>query len=512
MDNRTIYYAPLPPKPASLLILERGKPVRVVDMSGNMRLGREDPETYSDITLQSSIVSRSHGDFTYIDGFYYYKDNGSLNGTYYNGRKLQNINDRGSRAIRLNDGDVLRIDRTDLRNPHSDAVEIIFSTSFSSDEIWQRFPLGNLTEVTIGRAETNSIRLSDFMASRQHAVMKRTFSGQWMIEDCKSRNGFAVNQEIVAGARQLLPFDVIRIANTTLIFTGDEVIYNSADASPAAAQPFVYANRSVVMNVNIDSVAVPGKVLLKDIHLDIEAGDFILILGGSGAGKTTFVRALLGEHQANGSILFGGMDLYQNFRMLKHKIGLVPQFSTTRDYDTVYHTISDAAHAKLAGEYSNKEIKKRIEDVIQKMNLVPHKNTMINRLSGGQRKRVEVAIQAIGDQEIFILDEPDSGMDYASRTDLMDNLKNCTANGNIVTVITHSPDDAAHLFTKVIVLAKSQADEIGHLAYYGDVQNALSFFGVSSLRDIVVEINFEGSGKGRGDEFIQKFERTRRGL
>lgn len=513
MENMTIFYAAPPPQPAMLLILERGKSVRAVPLRGNTGIGREDPNSKCGITLSSGIVSRDHGEFVFAQGNCYYFDHNSLNGTFYNGVKLPPYNERGTQAVLLNEGDVLRIDCPTLQNPHPDAVEILYSRQLSPDEPWNRFPLSGMQEVTIGRDAACRICLSDFMASRRHAVL--SFDGShWVIRDANSRNGMAVNREPLTGPRVLMPFDVIRIANTVLIFTGDEIVYNHCKTSQEEAVQtrtvtHSYENRHVVMNVCIDRVRVPGKTLLKDIRLDVDSGDFILILGGSGAGKTTFIKALLGEHRADGRILLGGMDLYKNFTMLKHKIGLVPQFATTRDADTVYHTIYDAAEIKLGGDYKTKEIKQRVDEVIEKMNLVPHKKTLISKLSGGQRKRVEVAIQAIGDQDFFILDEPDSGMDPASRIDLMSNLKICTENGGVVAVISHSPDDAASLFTKVIVLAKSQSDEIGHLAYYGDVQHALQFFGVKRLSDIIMEINFEGSGKGRGDEFIRKFEMSR---
>ncbi len=511
MENMTVYYAAPPPQPATLLILERGKSVRAVPLRGNVSIGREDPISQCGITLSSGIVSRSHGEFVFAQGNCYYFDHNSLNGTYYNGVKLLPYNERGTQAVMLNEGDVLRIDCPTLQHPHPDAVEMLYSRQLSPDEPWSRFALAGQQEVFIGRDAACGICLSDFMASRRHAVLRRNGS-HWIIQDFKSRNGMAVNREPLTGARALMPFDVIRIANTVLIFTGDEIIYNhcAQQAPPPGHTVTISHSRHVVMNVCIDAVKVPGKTLLKDIRLNVDSGDFILILGGSGAGKTTFIKALLGEHRAKGKILLGGMDLYKNFAMLKHKIGLVPQFATTRDDDTVYHTILDAAEIKLGGDYKSKEIRQRVDEVIEKMNLVPHKKTMIRNLSGGQRKRVEVAIQAIGDQDFFILDEPDSGMDYASRTDLMSNLKICTENGGVVAVISHSPDDAASLFTKVIVLAKSQSDEIGHLAYYGDVQHALQFFGVRKLSEIVMEINFEGSGKGRADEFIQKFEMARR--
>lgn len=511
MNNKTVYYKPAPPKPATVLVIEGNRSVRTIQLNGDTHIGRLTPESVAELKLSSGIVSRDHGEFLYIDGEYYYKDNNSLNGTYYNGVFLEKMNERGSRSVKLRDGDVLRIDRRNLDVPHPDAVEIIFSTIFSPDERWYRFDLINKEHLSIGRDASCDIRLSDFMISGIHAKLEGN-NGKWEIVDNKSKNGVAVNNNTVSDRQKLNKLDVIRIADSTIIFMGDYVLFS--DGKDEQNKRFNYSTRSVIMNVNINEVKVKNyllrkKTLLKDINLDIEAGDFILILGGSGAGKTTFINSLLGDIRANGEILFKGMDLYKNFKMLKHKIGLVPQFSTTRDNDTVYHTIMDAAKVKLSADYSKDEIKSRVESIIQRMMLTSLRDNFIKTLSGGQKKRVEVAIQAIGDQEIFILDEPDSGMDYASRIDLMSNLKSCTSNGGVVSVISHSPDDAAKMFTKVIVLAKSRTDEVGHLAYYGDVPNALAFFGVQKLSEIVMEINYEG-GKGRADEFIRKFESSRR--
>ncbi len=557
MDNKTVYYRPLPPKPATLLILERGKQIRIVSLSGSMTLGRISPEFVNDISLSSGIVSKHHGEFIYDDttSTYYYRDNHSLNGTFFNGVKLEMLNERGSRAIKLTDGDILRIDCANLANPRSDAVVLVFSTRFAMGEKWNRFLLENRSHVEIGRQvikdnESNAnevistpkisffknglfknnnnntpavnntdgnnnennvgdkISLPDFMVSRKHAVLAR-HNGAWYITDNGSVNGLAVNRVAIQGTCPLNVFDVINIANTTMIYLGNEIIYNEVYPN---VQKHDYNNRSVVMGVNINEVRFGSKRLLDNINLDIESGDFILILGGSGAGKTTFIKAVMGSIKDNttGQVMFENMDLYRNFNMLKHKIGFVPQFSTTRVNDTVYNTIMDAARIKLAGEYTRKEIVQRVDGVIQKMMLTSLKNNLIKTLSGGQLKRLEVALQAIGDQKVFILDEPDSGMDYATRVDLMGNLKNCTESGDVVMVITHAPDDAATLFTKVIVLAKSQKDEVGRLAYYGDIKNAYDFFGVKKLSEIVLEINFEG-GKGRADEFIEKYERTRRG-
>lgn len=538
MDNRTVYYAPLPPKPATLFILEKGMNLSIVRLSGDMSLGRKSSDSYSDITLYSCIASRNHGEFSFIDGSYYYKDNNSLNGTFINGIKLEKYNERGSRAVKLTDGDIIRIDRSQLNVPHDEAVEMIFSTTFSADEQWQRYSLNGSYNVKIGRNIDDGISLSDFMASRNHAMLQWD-AGRWKIVDNNSKNGVSVNKNQVEYEQFLNPLDVIRIANTTLIFTGSEIIYNSVNSSVKRADSFDYSNRSVIMNVNINEVKAKRgnfgkkKTLLKDINLDIESGDFILVLGGAGAGKSTFIKAITGQNHdieqtldIKGDIFLEGMNLYKNLRVLKHKIGIVPQYPDYRANDTVYNTIMDSAKLQLASEYSKQEIKQRVEDVIESMMLSSIRNSMLGIISGGQRKRVQVAIKAVGDISFFTFDEPDAGLDVAGRVDQMkqitnpiameqsrDNsreLKYCTDSGKAGLMISHYPDDVADMYKKVIVLAKSRTDDAGHLAYYGDIPNALSFFGVNKLSEIVLEINYEG-GKGRGDEFIQKFERTRRG-
>jgi len=537
LNNQTIYYAAPPPRPASLLILENGKAVRVVHLHGEMQLGRSTPEMSQNnsIALSSEITSRNHGTFFFMEHSYYYRDNNSMNGTFYNGVKLPKYNERGSKAIPLKDGDVLRIDRKELNQPHPQAVEMIFSTSFPSEENWHRFPLQGKTQISIGRNQAEGISLSDFMVSRNHAVLRKQ-RNQWEIVDMQSKNGVIVNQ-IAVNKRQILhPFDVIRIANTTLIFLEQEIIYHDRKANV----PFDYQQRSVMMSVNLDTVfasrpssPLKRKCLLKDIHLDIEAGDFILVLGGAGAGKSTFIKAITGQNRDSeqilsikGQIMLDGMNLYKNLRILKHKIGIVPQYPDYRFHDTVYHTIMDSAQIQLAGEYSAEEIRQRVDEVIENMMLTSIKDSMLGIISGGQRKRVQVAIKAVGDIRFFTYDEPDAGLDIAGRIDQMkqlvtpitkaesvDNsfqLRPCTESGSAGLMISHYPDDVADMYKKVIVLAKSRTDDAGHLAYYGDVANALNFFGVNKLSEIVIEINYEG-GKGRGDEFIQKFERTRRG-
>jgi ABC-type multidrug transport system ATPase subunit/ribosomal protein L40E len=267
------------------------------------------------------------------------------------------------------------------------------------------------------------------------------------------------------------------------------------------------------LEVNIESKIVHDKAfkkktLLKDINAEIKSGDFVLILGGSGAGKSTFIKAVLGESKANGKIVLDGQDLYKNFKKLKSQIGVVPQHSILRDEDSVKNTIYDAARIKLS-DSSPSQIEKEVSEVMKRLGLDSIQNNLIRNISGGQMKKVAVATQLIGDQKVFVFDEPDSGLDVASRKQQMNILKDIADNDKTVLVITHAPDDAIDLFTKVLVLAKSTADGAGHVAYFGDVKNALGYFGTNKLQDIVIELNPKAEGgHGRSDEFIEKYRRT----
>ena len=256
-----------------------------------------------------------------------------------------------------------------------------------------------------------------------------------------------------------------------------------------------------------------GKItLLKDVQFGLRQGDFALILGGSGAGKTTLIRSILGESKADGRILLNNKDLYTNFHTMKDQIGLVPQFLTLRLNDTVLDTITDAATIRLGKMYSKQEIAMRVESVIRKVGVQELKKSLICNLSGGQKKKVAVATQLVGFQKVIICDEPDSGLDAASRIQLMDLLKDISNSGRIVMIITHYPDDAIDMFTKVIVIAKSERDRCGHMAYAGDVKGALNFFHVNSLREIMLQINPEREGgKGLADHFIMEYQ-NRRGM
>ena len=247
------------------------------------------------------------------------------------------------------------------------------------------------------------------------------------------------------------------------------------------------------------------KTLLKDIHMSIPKGHLVLLLGGSGAGKTTYLNAVTGYEKADASILLGKGDVYNDYERMKYDIGFVPQQDLMRGNDTVEMTLIDAALMRLPVEMSTMERENRIAYVLDLFGLTSVKNSLVDKLSGGQRKRLSIALELITDPDLFILDEPDSGLDGVVARKLFEKLREIADEGKIVIVITHTPDRVIDLFDDVIVLAKD-ATRTGRLAYYGPVKEAYDFFGKESMEEILLSINQKDEGgEGRADEFVEKY-------
>lgn len=511
-EIKTQYYAPVEARPATLLIIDKQNKPFMWSLQGDTTLGRHYPESTCDIRVDSAITGRRQGEFIYDDSddSYYYIDNNSTNGTFINGEKLEPFNERGTKAFKLSDGDIIRIDRSKLNVPHPESVLIIFSRSFEMNENWELRNIANLNRITIGRDAQNTIALNNLMVSREHAVIERTEEGL-VLSDLDSQNGMWLNMRAVEESVLIYNHDVLRITNNVLIILGDTILYNN----PKSADE---KTGSLSVEIRRKTVNFGRKTIIKDISFDANSKDFVLILGGSGAGKTTLINAILGDGKADGRVILEGQDLYSNFKSLKSQIGLVPQFINLRLNDKVQQTLMDVADIKLDKRFYSKEDKlRRIDEILDRLGITNLRDHLIRQLSGGQKKKVSVAVQLLGFQKVFICDEPDSGLDAASRMQQMEILKEISNNGKIVMIISHEPDDAMnkqtgeYYFTKVLVIAKSAKEGCGKLAFFGTPDEAMAHFGVDCLQDIMVEINppHEG-GKGMADHYIDKFTNNHR--
>ena len=247
------------------------------------------------------------------------------------------------------------------------------------------------------------------------------------------------------------------------------------------------------------------KTLLRDIHMAIEPGHMVLLLGGSGAGKTTFLNAVNGYERARAEVTLNGRNMYKNYKEMQYDIGFVPQADLIRGSDTVYRTLMDTAMLRLPNSFSRSERKDRVEEVMEMFGLTPVQHNLVSKLSGGQRKRLSIAMEFIPNPTLFILDEPDSGLDGVMARELFKQLRKIADQGKIIIVITHTPDRVADLFDDVIVLAKD-AKRTGRLAWFGPVDEARTFFERNTMEEIVKSVNREEEGgDGLADEFIVKY-------
>ena len=251
--------------------------------------------------------------------------------------------------------------------------------------------------------------------------------------------------------------------------------------------------------------------LLRDIHMYIQPGHMVLLLGGSGAGKTTFLNAVNGYEKAKAEVVLNGRNMYKNYKEMQYDIGFVPQLDLMRGSDSVFRTLMDAATLRLPAGFSRGERKARVEEVMKIFGLTPVQDSLVSKLSGGQRKRLSIAMEFISNPSLFILDEPDSGLDGVMARELFQQLRTIADQGKIIIVITHTPDRVIDLFDDVIVLAKD-ANRTGRLAYFGPIPQAREFFGKEKMEEIVKSINREEEGgEGRADEFILKFAEVQHG-
>ena len=276
---------------------------------------------------------------------------------------------------------------------------------------------------------------------------------------------------------------------------------------------FVAASNKNTLTVNIKERSVKSmfktKTLLKDIHLNIEPGHMVLLLGGSGAGKTTFLNAVTGYEQADAVIELGENDLYKNYDKMKYDIGFVPQQDLMRGNDTVNNTITDTATLRLPTSVKGKEKREKVDSVLDSFGIGMLKKNNVSKLSGGQKKRLSIAMEFITEPKLFILDEPDSGLDGIVARELFLKLRQIADSGKIVIVITHTPDRVIDLFDDVVVLAKD-SERTGRLTYFGPVDKAYEFFEKDSMEGILYAINQkEEGGEGRANELIQKYNDLR---
>ena len=286
-------------------------------------------------------------------------------------------------------------------------------------------PIRSHGSATIGRAKSNNIVVEDALASRVHAMLASTPAGL-EIRDNDSSNGTFVNGTLITSAK-LRDGDVVTIGNTDLLATGNTLL-----PQPAAA-------RTSGLTAHGLALTLDGRQLLQDVSFTAKPGTLTAVIGPSGAGKSTLVKLIGGAMpRSAGLVAFDGHDVHAEYASMRSRIGMVPQDDVVHRQLTIEQALNFAAELRLPPDTTADDRRQVVERVLDELELAPHKDTRVDKLSGGQRKRASVAMELLTGPSLLILDEPTSGLDPALDRQVMTMLRRLADAGRVVIVVTHS--------------------------------------------------------------------------
>ena len=429
-----------------------------------IRIGRT-PD--NDIVLDYPMISRNHARLTNASGGrLILEDLDSVNGT----------------AVSNPANRIKRTEVTAKDNVFFGSFKIRVSRMLESEKL----VLGSAVagtfemsrEVVIGRDPKCGFPIDSPIVSFHHARLLRTPRGI-EVEDLGSRNGTFVDGARIDGRVVLTPGSEVALGNIRL---------RLVDAAGTLER------RDSAANVTIEAEGITVEVLqrgkrqrlLDPISLTVFPSELVALMGLAGAGKTTMMRALNGyTRPTSGRVLFNGEDLYANQDQFRLQVGYVPQDDILYPQLTVREALFYTA--KLRTDLTNPEIDERIKTVLTDLGIEDIGGRLIGSperkvISGGQRKRVNIAMELLSDPSVLFLDEPTSGLSSYDASQVIGVLRRMADGGKTVVCTIHQPSiDVFRQFDSLIVVARDKGDNPGLLAFFGPAYpESIEFF--TSLR------------------------------
>jgi ABC-type multidrug transport system ATPase subunit/pSer/pThr/pTyr-binding forkhead associated (FHA) protein len=513
--------AQAPPATVELVRTTTGKLERIQLTKDVTRLGRE-PGIEVEIEAAAAVVSRRHAEIQRRDGQYTLVDLGSFNGTLINEQRITSptplydsdriqlgmggpvlrfidpahpapsgAQNTGQRSVAISSGSSpqapIPIPIPPASGPLAEAPRAqtmvlkagsgslnqapAASPGSAQPQLLMQVMFDGKPQLSIGRAPDNDIRLDGLQISNHHARLSN-MQGSVFVEDVGSTNGVYVNGARITGRRPVQGRDIVQVGPFVL----------QADPQRGVA---VFDTRSKTRIDVIDiTKVVPNRSgggmikLLDDVDLTVQPNEFVGLLGPSGAGKSTLMDSMNGMRPAtSGRVLINNLDLYQHLDSIKQSIGYVPQDDIIHRELTVYRTLYYVARLRLSRDVSTQEIDQIINEVMDVTGLSERRDVPVAQLSGGQRKRVSIAVELITKPSVIFLDEPTSGLDPATEEKIMKLFRQIAESGRTVILTTHAMENV-RLFDKIVVMMR------GKLVWYGEPKLALEHVGASSFKDL----------------------------
>jgi ABC transport system ATP-binding/permease protein len=450
----------------------------------------------SDKQVDLPIISWNHARIIFEDGHAVLEDLKSRNGT-----AIDRLDNRIQRAALDPESDVY------LGSYKISARELLGSEKVSIGEAaYERVEFrGN--SMVLGRDPESDLRLDYPMVSWRHAQLTRTPDGI-LVEDLGSRNG-----TFVAG---------VRISGKVLARPGQEIGLGSYRFQLLEGGQLAQREYHGNLTIEASSVVVNtpnGKRLIEPVSMTVFPSELVALMGPAGAGKTTLLKALNGyTRPVEGRVLFNGESLYDYYDRFRQQLGYVPQ-------DDIVHpqlTVSEALYfsARLRTDLTDDEIRARTLMVLEQLGMEDIKDTRIGSpeqktLSGGQRKRVNIALELINDTPVLFLDEPTSGLSSYDAEAVIMLLKDLADAGKTIITTIHQPSRLIYRqFDDLIMINRVSGERSGSMVYFGPAYpDSIQFFNellpAATEEELTPELLLSGVAQRPTAEWVRRFRSSR---
>jgi ABC-type multidrug transport system ATPase subunit len=257
-----------------------------------------------------------------------------------------------------------------------------------------------------------------------------------------------------------------------------------ADQVPKTPQraPLTAAAEPVLEVVGVTAHAPGGRPLLDDVTFSVQRGWLVAVVGPTGAGKTSLARALTGSLAIDAGMLrLDGTDLAASGG--RDRIAFVPQDDALHGALGLGRTLRYAASLRVPSSVGEAERNRRVEAALAELGLQHHADVPVASLSGGQRKRANIAAELVGQPEVLVLDEPTSGLDPGYERSVMTTLRQLADAGRTVIAVTHSMQSLQQC-DRVLYLAEG-----GRVAYFGPPSRAAAYFGQDDDAEVFLALD-----------------------
>jgi pSer/pThr/pTyr-binding forkhead associated (FHA) protein len=361
----------------------------------------------ADMRIPHPAISRAHVILRCVDGKWTAIDNKSLNGIFVGKQRVQSAPVQSGQSIHLGNAEgpqltfefgpppderpTVETKRPAILGGGSTDVVTSLRTRWRGDSAPRT--------IAIGRAPDNDIVVPDVLASRHHARLIPTSSGMG-IQDAHSINGTFVNGKQVKDAA-LRENDVVTIGNVDFVFADGKLVRHNKPAATTGGLEV----RDVSLTIEDGDVT-----LLDRVSFTARPGTLTAVIGPSGSGKSTLLKVIVGSSRPTGGALsFDGRDLQAEYASLRSRIGMVPQDDIVHGGLTVAQALNFAAQLRMPPDTTKSDRQQVISRVLDELAMTPHADTCVDKLSGGQRKRVSVAMELLTEPSLLYSTNPRRG-------------------------------------------------------------------------------------------------------